>query len=302
MRFIKEMDVIENKSKFFGKLEFEIRNEDVAFTRKTDNEAQIFNPRRRREVGNVTMSKILSFKVPPKEKNVVWDCFVSDDGLFIATNCDDKCLHIFESDGTVKRDLQLLYKPIGVTQLNKQILVIYSGQSIIHVIDLTNFDIVNEIKMKSQSHSICTFNSNIFIGLEHGGFLIIDIKGNVLKEIQMPFQAPYYIVVANDTIYLPNWDENKIVCLDTDGNQLFEMFNEDLKAPLGITSDFDGNLYVVGFRSNNVFLFSKDGQTCKELIPASDKILYPRTVNYNDMLGLLMITTITGEVFIYKNV
>jgi hypothetical protein len=44
------MDVIENKSKFFGKLEFEIRNEDVAFTRKTDNEAQIFNPRRRREV------------------------------------------------------------------------------------------------------------------------------------------------------------------------------------------------------------------------------------------------------------
>jgi WD40 repeat protein len=302
MRFIKEMDVIENKSKFFGKLEFEIRNEDVAFTRKTDNEAQIFNPRRRREVGNVTMSKILSFKVPPKEKNVVWDCFVSDDGLFIATNCDDKCLHIFESDGTVKRDLQLLYKPIGVTQLNKQILVIYSGQSIIHVIDLTNFDIVNEIKMKAQSHSIYTFNSNIFIGLERGGFLIIDIKGNVLKEIQMPFQTPYYIVVANDTIYLPNWDENKIVCLDTDGNQLFEMFNEDLKAPLGITSDFDGNLYVVGFRSNNVFLFSKDGQTCKELIPASDKILYPRTVNYNDMLGLLMITTITGEVFIYKNV
>jgi hypothetical protein len=38
------MDVIENKSKLFGKLEFEIRNEDVEFTRKTDNEAQIFNP------------------------------------------------------------------------------------------------------------------------------------------------------------------------------------------------------------------------------------------------------------------
>jgi hypothetical protein len=46
MRFIKEMDVIENKTKYFGKLEFEIRNEDVAFTRKTDNEAQIFNPRK----------------------------------------------------------------------------------------------------------------------------------------------------------------------------------------------------------------------------------------------------------------
>jgi hypothetical protein len=58
----------------------------VEFTRKTDNEAQIFNPRRRREVGNVTMSKILSFKVPPKEENEVWDCLVSDDGLFIVTN------------------------------------------------------------------------------------------------------------------------------------------------------------------------------------------------------------------------
>jgi hypothetical protein len=83
MRFIKRVDVIENKSKIFGKLECEIRNEDVAFTRKTDNEAQIFSPRRRREVGNVTMSKILSFKVPPKEKIVsnnyiVWffKCFL----------------------------------------------------------------------------------------------------------------------------------------------------------------------------------------------------------------------------------
>jgi hypothetical protein len=53
------------------------------------------------------------------------------------------------------------------------------------------------------------------------------------------------------------------------------MYNEHLKAPLGITSDSDGNLYVVGFQSNNVFLFSKDGQTCKELIPASDKISNP---------------------------
>jgi hypothetical protein len=31
MRFIKEVDVIENKSKFFGKLEFEIRNDGVMF-------------------------------------------------------------------------------------------------------------------------------------------------------------------------------------------------------------------------------------------------------------------------------
>ena len=302
MRFIKEMDVIDNKSKFFGKLEFEIRNEDVAFTRKTDNEAQIFNPRRRREVGNVTMSKILSFKVPPKENNMVFDCLITDGGLFILSNCYHKCLHIYKSDGTVKRDVQLLYKPIGVTQLNEQILVIYSWQSIIHVIDLTNFNIAGEIKVKCPPDSICTFNSNILIALVLGGFLLIDVKGNVLKEIKKTFEKPNYIVVANDAIYLPKWKDNKIVCLDTDGNQLFEMFNEDLITPVGITSDSDGNLYVVGFNSNDVFLFSKDGQTCKELIPASDKMLFPRAVNYNDMLGLLMITTKTGEVYIYKNV
>jgi outer membrane protein assembly factor BamB len=56
-------------------------------------------------------------------------------------------------------------------------------------------------------------------------------------EVKTTFEDPYYIVVANDTIYTPKWRENKIVCLDTDGNQLFEMFNKDLKAPLGITSD-----------------------------------------------------------------
>jgi sugar lactone lactonase YvrE len=126
--------------------------------------------------------------------------------------------------------------------------------------------------------------------------------GNVLKEVKTTFEIPYYIVVANDTIYITKWKENKIVRLDTNGNQFYEMFNKDLKTPVGITSDSDGNLYVVGVNSNNVFLFSKDGQTCKELILTSDKISNPRSVNYNDMLGLLMITTLTGEVFIYKNV
>jgi DNA-binding beta-propeller fold protein YncE len=140
------------------------------------------------------------------------------------------------------------------------------------VIDLTNFNIVNEIKVKSPPDSICTFKSNILITLVLGGFLIIDIKGNVLKEVRITFENPCYIVVANDTIYIPNWKENKSVCVDTDENQLFEMFNKDLRAPLGITSDSDGNLYVVGCDSNNLFLFSKDGQTCKELIPASDKM------------------------------
>jgi hypothetical protein len=50
-------------------------------------------------VVNVAMSKILSFKVPPKENNEVWDCVLTDEGLFIVANVNHKCLHIFESDG-----------------------------------------------------------------------------------------------------------------------------------------------------------------------------------------------------------
>jgi hypothetical protein len=63
-----------------------VRSVVLHASRKTDNEAQIFNPTRRREVGNVTMSKILSFKVPPKEKNKVFDCLVTDEGLFVVPN------------------------------------------------------------------------------------------------------------------------------------------------------------------------------------------------------------------------
>jgi outer membrane protein assembly factor BamB len=64
-------------------------------------------------------------------------------------------------------------------------------------------------------HFTHTFNSNIFIGLSRGDFLIIDKKGNVLKEVEITFEDPYNIVVANDTIYITKWTENKIVCLDT---------------------------------------------------------------------------------------
>ena len=66
--------------------------------------------------------------------------------------------------------------------------------------------------------SICTFNRNILIGLSLSGFLLIDIKGNVLKKVKTTFTSADYIVVANDTIYLSKWNENKIACLDKDGN------------------------------------------------------------------------------------
>jgi hypothetical protein len=60
----------------------------------------------------------------------------------------------------------------------------------------------NEIKVKGHPDSIRTFNSNICVGLSRGEFLImIDNKGNVLKEVKTTFEIPYYINVAND-IYL----------------------------------------------------------------------------------------------------
>jgi DNA-binding beta-propeller fold protein YncE len=58
---------------------------------------------------------------------------------------------------------------------------------------------------------------------------------------------------------------------------LYWEFNGEhvLQIPRGITVDNDGNVYVVGYRSNNVVVISPDGQSHRQLLCDKDGLVNP---------------------------
>jgi sugar lactone lactonase YvrE len=56
--------------------------------------------------------------------------------------------------------------------------------------------------------------------------------------------------------------------------------------PLGISVDNDGNVYVVSYNSNNVVVFSPDGQRYRQLLSDMDGIVNPTVLDYDKFTTL----------------
>jgi sugar lactone lactonase YvrE len=67
----------------------------------------------------------------------------------------------------------------------------------------------------------------------------------------------YYVATSGNKLYYTNTNTHAVTCCDLHGTTQWE-FKDDrvLKYPTGISVDNDGNVYVVGFGSHNVVVFS----------------------------------------------
>ncbi|XP_052771944.1 uncharacterized protein LOC128211322 [Mya arenaria] len=77
-------------------------------------------------------------------------------------------------------------------------------------------------------------------------------------------------------IYVTNYKQNKVVCLDKDGRILKTIEEEYLKGPEGVCVDKQGRLYICGHDSNNVIKHDHREEFGVEVLGAT--LLQPRTV------------------------
>jgi DNA-binding beta-propeller fold protein YncE len=78
-------------------------------------------------------------------------------------------------------------------------------------------------------------------------------------------------------------------------------FKDDrvLLSPHGITVDNDGNVYTVGFYSNNVVVFSPDGQRHRLLLSSKDGLIYPRVLDYDRSTNRLLVVNESKSGFLF---
>jgi sugar lactone lactonase YvrE len=74
---------------------------------------------------------------------------------------------------------------------------------------------------------------------------------------------------------------NNVYCIKKDGSNVFIFSPPDLRGTHGIDTDRQGNVYVVGFGSNNILRLSPDGQNSDIIITNEDGIFNPITLCFS---------------------
>ena len=106
-----------------------------------------------------------------------------------------------------------------------------------------------------------------------------------------------YVATSSDKLYYTNSDTHAVTCCDLHGTTQWEFKdNRVLRGLLGISVDNDGNVYVVGFSSNNVEVISPDGQRNRQLLSSKDGLC---VLDYDRSTNRLLVVNESSTAFLF---
>ena len=269
---LKQLLNLLNNVNSFGKIIIETKSSGVDIEAYTQNQAQqriVSIPVR--SVNDVMLKLKQSIKADLS--NVIGCCILSNDKMVFVNYYLAKVI-VVHKDGSIDFIINLRPgEPFDVTCIDgNTIAVSVLGQeNQVLIIDLSKRSITKEINTKSKVWGI-TYNNGSLICCVLKGLIRIDLKDNSITPIVRCSLPWWPFVSTNDNnLYYTNYIKNKVTCCDMNGKVQWEFCDENvLVTPGGITTDSNNNIYVAGFRPNNVVVISPDGQSHKVLLSDSE--------------------------------
>ncbi|XP_071148308.1 uncharacterized protein [Mytilus edulis] len=294
-----------NNLKSFGSIEIKNHISDIELTRAKDKQAQIQVAVTRKTVNDVKL--ILQKKIKTNGK-AVRGCCMSREGdlLFSDHNCK-KSLYVIASDGTLKYKMSV--DPsfgFDITFVDDKNVAVTSGSSFdrtgVDIINIDNRSTLKFIKLNGPSFGITRDQDSLFVCVQGLGIYkvnTVDYTTSHVISCNLPQYS--YVSVSNDKIYYTDNNDNSVVCYDRNGSRVWTFKDElVLKGPRGITLDNDGNVYVVGEKSSNVFIISSDGKQHKEILTKGDGLLQPTAIFFDKEKRELLIAYYRQSAFLYN--
>ena len=123
-----------------------------------------------------------------------------------------------------------------------------------------------------------------------------DIQGQKL------FKSPKDVLINNEGTKIHVVDRQKgVITLSMEGRYQSTFKDPGIKTPYGITTDSLGNLFVIGYDSNNVLQVGSDGKKLSEVLKQIDGIVRPMAICCHESVStrLLISTENNSEVKVF---
>lgn len=243
----------------------------------------------------------LSFYVTLRERLKIKE---SDGDIWI-TDCiifKDKYVFINRNSGLVVREVDENHDRIITLSGNANGMSAIDGDTVavtfpnghyIEIICVATGEVKNKIEVDGMCFQVAYHNGLLYVGFDEK-IEEIDLTGKTVKRVPSPTADIGYIATTDDKLFVTDLEKNLLYCCDFTGLVLWEFEDKKLEWPMGVTTDNDGNVYVVGSSSHNVLVISPDGKHHRELLNESNGLKDPIGIHYDKTNDCLLVCNKEG--------
>jgi DNA-binding beta-propeller fold protein YncE len=171
------------------------------------------------------------------------------------------------------------------------------GKRCINIIDIESQKVMTTIPMYTYILGMAVRGRTIYYCTGYKELKMLNLSDRSVSDIiNSSMYGVDYVATSGDKLYYTNTNTNTVICCDLHGTTQWEFKdNSVLQCPYGISVDNDGNVYVVGFDTNNVVVISSDGQRHRKLLSSKDGLSCPIVLDYDKSTNRLLVVNHKGS-------
>jgi hypothetical protein len=176
------------------------------------------------------------------------------------------------------------------------------NKSCITIIDIVSNEVLKTISMDTHIAGMAIRGGTIYYCTWEEGLKNLSLSDYSVSDIvNRDMNFVYYVATSEDKLYFTNYETHTVTCCDLHGTTQWEFNSERvLQKPRGISVDNDGNVYVVGYKSNNVVVISPDGQHHIQLLSSKDGLVNPIVLDYDKSMNRLLVVNEEHTAFLFN--
>ena len=247
--------------------------------------------------------------------NILGCAFLSNNRILLC-DCKNRRLKLLDSGMSVKQSLKLPFHsgPYNVASISANEAIITFGNiscnDMQYIYTQPDLKLGKKITLPVQCYGLSILNDEIYTAYHkesgHDEIWRLDRAGNILSKIVFtrnssgrPDHLGLCLESSNPRVYLTDWRDSKVTCLQQNGKAIYQYQDQGLKWPLGIYVDKVGNSLVCGSDSNNVVVITADGRKYGELLTSKD-VVNPCCIDYRPKDQTLIVGCYdSSKLFVY---
>jgi hypothetical protein len=177
----------------------------------------------------------------------------------------------------------------------------YVSKRCITIIDIESQKVMTIIPMDTYISGMAVRGRTIYYCAWNKGLKMLNLSDKSVSDIiSSNMTGVDYVATSGDKLYYANTYTHTVTCCDLHGTTQWQFKDTRvLQGPRGISVDNDGNVYVIGYDTNNVVVISPDGQRHRQLLSSKDGLSKPTVLDYDKSTNRLLIVNKSCTVFLF---
>ena len=215
--------------------------------------------------------------------------FFNNDVIF--TDYANNRIVMYDDQGIQKKELKIDNRPTDITKVNDLTVAVATWTTKVYLVDPKLLTLSRIFTIDGSAWGI-SYVEDEYIVVFNGTISWIDpTTGRQIRELKSGFYDTRFASSSckGDIIYMDS--ASSVKCVSTNGNN-FTYKSDRLSWPYSHDTDCDGNIYIIGYVSNNIHQLTFDGK-CIRIIPVSDLTTiteHPWVLRFKDDNNRFMLT------------